>query len=70
MKKFYMVLAEFYDNGMVKAAIVREKTSAGCPLSTSRELPGMTVCQYWFDDKAVADAMVAKARGWRQGRVA
>jgi hypothetical protein len=58
---FYCVMAEFYRNGTVKAAIAtrvcREK-----PRNTMRVLPIMTAYTTWYESRSEAEALLALTR--------
>ncbi|AEF82600.1 hypothetical protein [Leadbettera azotonutricia] len=62
MQKFYLVFSEFYDSGVVKAAIVREVEAAEKPKDTFKGLPKLDVYGTWYASKAEAEAAVIEAR--------
>ncbi|GHV80323.1 hypothetical protein AGMMS49944_21140 [Spirochaetia bacterium] len=62
MKKFYMVQSEFYDNGTVKAAIIRELEAPEKPASTCVETSIADCYTDWYETRAAAEAAVKEAR--------
>jgi hypothetical protein len=61
-KTFYCVQSEFYDNGMVKAAIIRQKEAVAKPANTYRSWPRMDAYQDWFENRREAERFVLKAK--------
>ncbi|GHV09435.1 hypothetical protein FACS189485_22030 [Spirochaetia bacterium] len=62
MKTYFCVMSEYYDNGTVKAAIIREKLAKKKPASTSVSNRFADCYTEWFDTYEGAQAAVKEAR--------
>ena len=60
-KRFWCVMSEFYDNGVVKAAITSRECEAK-PKNTYRELPRMDAYTDWYETREEAEGAIAEAR--------
>jgi hypothetical protein len=62
MKNWYMVMSEFYDNGTVKAAIIRKVAVPEKPASTHKSTRFADCYTDWYGTRAEAEAAVREAR--------
>jgi hypothetical protein len=62
MKTYFCVMSEYYDNGTVKAAIIRELVAPEKPASTSKSTRFADCYTEWYETRAAAEAAVKEAR--------
>jgi hypothetical protein len=62
MTKFWNVQIEMYENGTVKAAVLRSRAAAAMPRDGYVRNPGREVFSLWYDTAAEAEGAVIEAR--------
>jgi hypothetical protein len=69
-KKFWNVGIEIYEDGSVKAAILRSREADCRPQASYRKEPGREVFSLLYDTEAEAQGAVLEARAMSKGQEA
>jgi hypothetical protein len=68
--RFWNVQIEMYEDGAVKAAVVRSREAEYQPGADYRKQPGREVFSLWYETEAAARSAVAEARAMGKGQEA
>jgi hypothetical protein len=68
--RFWNVGIEIYEDGSVKAAVLRNREAECRPRSGYRKEPGREVFSFWYETEAAALGAVIEARAMGKGQEA
>jgi hypothetical protein len=61
-ERFWNVLIEVYEDGPVKAAVLRSREAETRPPDSCREEPGREIFSLWYETEAAAQGAVLEAK--------